>query len=115
MVEELIAEEKAKEILDFLARKAGCVEVDIRSSKVNGIRIIGCISSNPTRFRALIASNIFGGKRITSKDCSYVECLRKIFKLSSDGHAIKIFAYLKPFLEANTNLDTILVEMDLAI
>ena len=111
MAEELMTEEKAKEILDFLARKAGCVEVDIRISEVDGIGIIGCISSNLIKFRALIAGNIL---RITSKDCSYAECLRKIFKMSKAGYAIKIYAWQNLFLEANTDLENILVEMDLA-
>ena len=109
-----MTEKQAKDILDFLARKAGCVEVNIRSSNAGSIGIIGCISSNPTIFRALVVDHIFGGKSITSKDCSYIECLRQIFKLSRKGHVIKIYAWSNIFLKANANLDAILVEMDLS-
>ena len=107
-----MTEEKAKDILDFLARKVGCLRVDIRRPHENYKGFIGCISSNPTRFRVL--ANGTTAMCITSKDCSYAECLRKIFKMSKAGYAIKIYAWQNLFLEANTDLENILVEMDLA-
>lgn len=110
-----LTEDKAKEVLDFLAKKQGCLSIEARCACPSDNWSIGCIYCSYLEYNFLLLSyddNLFG-KPVKSKTLSYKSFLNDMLKKSRDGHVVKTFGRAKPFLPAYSNLYDILVEMDL--
>ena len=112
-----LTEEKAKEILDFLAKKQGCLNIEAKCTCPSDYWNIGCIYRNhfgAINFLLLSYDNSLFGKHVKSKTLSYKSFLNNMLKKSRDGHVVKTFGLVSPFLPAYSNLYNILVEMDLS-
>lgn len=110
-----MTENKAKEILNFLAKKQGCLNIEARCACPSDDWGIGCIYRSYFEYNFLLLSydNILFGKPVKSKTLSYKSFLNDMLKKSKNGHVVKAFGIAKPFLPAYSNLYDILVEMDL--
>ena len=108
-----LTEEKAKEILDFLARRIGCLRTEIQMLK--NISFINCIFIDiwqNTRKSALVYDNLFGDF-VRSDVPSYKSLLEDMIKESRNGHLVKAYGFSRPFLDVNADIYAILIEMDL--
>ena len=106
--------EKAKEILDFLALKAG---FKCFSCPSNDFKFMTLLSSTNTR-RSLLNVNPDLStcdpdfcKYINASGMTYLQSLEVLFSLASQGHIIDTLSgtYLEPY----ATLEQVLIEMDL--
>ena len=112
-----LSEDIAKEVLDFLAKKQGCLRIEARRDYPSNYWNIGCMYRNHfenVNFLLLSYDHSLFGKRIMSKTLSYKSFLNNMLKKSRDGRVVKIFGLAGSFLPAYSNLYDILVEMDLS-
>lgn len=112
-----LSEEKAKKILDFLAKKQGCLNIEARRDYPSNYWNIGCMYLNCSgviNFLLLSYGNGLFGKRVVAKTLSYKSFLNNMLKKSRDGSVVKTFGLAGSFLPAYSNLYDILVEMDLS-
>ena len=117
-----LSEDKAKKILDFLAKKAGYRELSIRSKycsdKANHFFIICKQKLEPddvfydVDYRLYVANHLYPNFSIISINSkSYANALKIMLEMSKDGK--DIFCRYSLMLPARTNLEEILIEMDL--
>lgn len=123
-MKENITEEKAKEILDFLARKYGyingfekitlseIVDKEDTLSKENMLLLICCVVVDSTCSKDDSLDFLL---RKADIDRSYKSVLEFMLDIVSDGFSIGAFWHKRSdcFLKAHTTLEEILVEMDL--
>ena len=115
-----LSEDKAKEILDFLAKKAGYEWAEISWYPEYKYRLefcgswIGCF--------ILAYDNILDCYRyLDFKDNSYVVCLKRIIELSSKNFSIVTDSFHSSHnketcvVEPCTTLESLLVEYDLSV
>lgn len=114
-----MTEDKAKQILDFLARKIGYDEVVINhqfalENNTNAY-VLGCKKLNDIHFLYIWSNDM---NTITLIGCSnpmsYAEALENMLEISKDTNIYSGFIN-KLFLHAHASLEEILVEMDLKI
>lgn len=112
-----LSEEKAKEVLDFLARKSGhdnvCVIKSKLGSKHNMYYLIMC-GFLDKHIRHVLCDAYLMPIYVCSS--SYAKILEYLLKMSKAGKYIwcgSIDRKEKLFLHAHTSLEEILVEMDL--
>lgn len=117
-----LTEEKAEEILDFLAKKYGCVEgfesldettgskIDINPSRQLSLVYCVAVKDDSTEVNSL--DGLFGK---TKKQMSYKSVLEFMLDTVSAGYNIGAFyhRYGDYMLKSHTTLEEILVEMDL--
>ena len=108
-----LSEEKAKEILDFLARKIGydniCVIKSMHELKHDvHSNLIVCKFSNKRTCHILCDAHWMP---IDVCSSSYAKILEYLFEMSKAGK--DIICREKLFLHAHTSLEEILIEMDL--
>lgn len=110
-------ESKSKEILDFIARRAGCSHMRFVMHAVNLVpksgRLGGCMFA---RNEDVGLCPVIG-----EKQHSWKHLLTKMFKLSNDGYEIAAYVFEPGMkdrvtvMNSGTTLEQILVEMDLEI
>ena len=118
-----VTEDKAKEVLDFLARKIGydgiqLYEHDDFWSKFGYGRLfyIRCIAYSDTGDIATTAYLYYKSCAAIMVPNRYDEALKHLIELSSAGKEITYGTYdncVKVFLPAYSSLEEILIEMDL--
>ena len=103
-----LSEEKAKDILEFLARKIGCDNISFAKSMNDAYNYIivceclGCYAVCDTRLMPIgVCSPL------------YAKILEGLLEMSKDGKDIFCGFKDKLFLHAHTSLEEILIEMDL--
>ena len=113
-----LTEDKAKEVLDFLAKKQGCLNIEVKQVYPSEYWCIGCVYLNHfgnESFLDLMYDNLFGKLvKVKSKTFSFKSFLNNMLKKSRDGHVVITFGLVRPFLSAYSNLYDILIEMDLS-
>lgn len=118
-----MTEDKAKKILDFLAKKAGYRELSIKSKygsdKVSQFFIVCKRKLEPNDvfydvdYRLYVAYHLYQDFSIISIGSkSYANALKTMLEISKDGK--DIFCRYSLMLPARTNLEEILIEMDLS-
>ena len=120
-----ITEEKAKEILDFLAKEAGFDDIHyftLSSSNMHRIKRL-CAFSSYFPYGCAIICGQFNPQQInyafiesTSRQANYKAALKKILTASMNGATVKAgcnvqILFLKPY----TALEQILIEMDMKV
>lgn len=128
-----MTEEKAKEILGFLAKRSGYQTITLALKK-NEFYVEPtppdelwylelCFHASEKTYiddihhllnfkRTYLETTSFSNP-ISIGSCSFKAYLDKLLKLSRNGYDIRVFSYDWVFLKKNTNLENILVEMDL--
>ena len=119
-----LTDDKAKEILDFLARKYGYTgfenfdKIDLDEyEKMKCLTIVSCVivkdDSKKSDSKKVDSLDFIFGK--TKKQMSYKSVLEFMLDIVSAGYNIGAFyhKYEDYFLKAYTTLEEILVEMDL--
>ena len=117
-----LSEDKAKEILDFLAREAGYCKLFIRrkySYEKSRQFVVACkvkLELDDTLYD--LDHQLYAANRlcpnfliVSLKSMSYVNALKTILKLSKDGK--DIFCRNSLMLPAYTSLEEIIIKMDL--
>ena len=125
-----MTEKKAKEILDFLARKTGNAEFKLvehfRNFSLGQLQDSSKSWVATVKYESFVEILWFKSSNrmilaVKSKDKSYAKVLDEIFKLSKDGIDIRCLRLsrhdarrnIDVFLPACSSLEEILVEMDL--
>ena len=104
-----MTEDKAKQILDFLARKIGYDEVVISRR----FAMVGCRKQDDIHFLYMLSNDVNISTSICcSSSMSYAEALENILKMSKDANIYSGFVK-NLFLRQNTSLEELLIEMDL--
>ena len=112
-----MTEEKAKEILDFLARKIGfdrfVIEFDIEEYLDDReCYVAGCMKNGYSIGIDLMQVESNGGwDLVRMSSLSYVKMLENLLEMSRIGG--RFICESREFLPANTFLESILIEMDL--
>ena len=112
-----LTEEKAKEILDFLAKKFGYDEFALNGKE------IGIIKENDpqfVQFVALSATKEPNYAWITLNDWldfeqSYVKCLKIMLIVAEKGYSITAYYHKNNFIKPFTTLEELLIAYDLEI
>ena len=113
-----MTEEQAKEILGFLAKRAGYQTITLAFEKNY------FLYAEPTpdelwhltlylNFKRTYLETTNFGNPISIGSCSFKAYLDKLLKLSRNGYDIYVFGHDCVFLRKNTSLEEILIEMDL--
>ena len=122
-----LTEEKAKEILNFLAKQSGDQTITLGFKK-NYLLLHDadevwhlelCFHDSEKtdkhlRFKKSYLETTNFGDPISIGSCSCKAYLDKLLELSRNGYDIMIFNRAQMFLKKNTSLEEILVEMDLS-
>ena len=120
-----MTEEKAKEILGFLAKRSG-YQTTLTFEKNNlhddsdelwHLELCFLVYEKTIRQHFLVKKTHLEttnfGDPISIGSCSFKKYLDKLLELSRNGYDIKMFASNKMFLDKFTRLEEILIEMDL--
>ena len=111
-----LTEDKAKEILDFLARKAGydCVEIHYASNVDRRIpRCCTWLHPSFNNSKAVVGNIWSSVQQFVICKKSYAMLLEKMLKTSSKG--FDVYGGNKILLPSRSILEAILIEMDLKV
>ena len=113
-----MTENKAKEILDFLAKKAGFEEIAIKLKYPSKHYMLGCKShyDNGIIFYVLFVKSESNKSNdvLSIRSMSYKEALENLLKKSrEDAKDIWCCSSERLFLSRHASLEEILIEMDL--
>lgn len=108
-----LTEDKAKQVLDFLAKKFGYDEFAL-NGKTNRICVLKKNGSSIIRFniRAWIFPNSWHDFEPVS---SYAKCLKMLLAAAKKGYSITTYYDIKDFIKPFTTLEELLIAYDLEI